>query len=240
MEQSECPRLTAAAPSSPPTEATKAYADLVALHPLTLQVPRGAVGRAGRAQRLGQVHLPRPGRRAARAQRRRDHGARRAGRLLAGAGGGELPARRAGALRRPVGARAPRLRRGPPRGDRRRGRPRRAARAARAPRPRRRPAGPVQPRPPPEARRSRSAWCGPSSSCSSTSPSWASTPPARRRCSTILDELHADGAALVVATHDPTFVERVDRCIALRDGVVIHDGPATPVGRPPPRRRVAG
>jgi ABC-2 type transport system ATP-binding protein len=45
---------------------------------------------------------------------------------------------------------------------------------------------------------------------------------------TILDELHADGAALVVATHDPTFVDRVDRCIALRDGRVIHDGPATP------------
>jgi ABC-type multidrug transport system ATPase subunit len=45
---------------------------------------------------------------------------------------------------------------------------------------------------------------------------------------TMLDELHGDGAALVVATHDPSYVERVDRCIALRDGVVIHDGPATP------------
>jgi len=45
---------------------------------------------------------------------------------------------------------------------------------------------------------------------------------------TILDELHDDGASLVVATHDPSYVERVDRCIALRDGVVIHDGPATP------------
>jgi ABC-type multidrug transport system ATPase subunit len=44
----------------------------------------------------------------------------------------------------------------------------------------------------------------------------------------ILDELHDDGATLVVATHDPSYVERVDRCIALRDGVVIHDGPATP------------
>ena len=33
---------------------------------------------------------------------------------------------------------------------------------------------------------------------------------------------------VVVATHDPNFVERVDRCIALRDGHVIHDGPATP------------
>ena len=45
---------------------------------------------------------------------------------------------------------------------------------------------------------------------------------------TMLDELHADGASLVVATHDPTFVERVERCIALRDGRVIHDGPAAP------------
>jgi ABC-type multidrug transport system ATPase subunit len=44
----------------------------------------------------------------------------------------------------------------------------------------------------------------------------------------IFAELHADGAALVVATHDPTFVERVDRCVALRDGAVVHDGPATP------------
>lgn len=43
----------------------------------------------------------------------------------------------------------------------------------------------------------------------------------------ILDELHADGAAIVVATHDPSFVERADRCIALRDGEVTHDGPAT-------------
>lgn len=44
----------------------------------------------------------------------------------------------------------------------------------------------------------------------------------------IFDELHADGAAIVVATHDPAFVERVDRCVALRDGEVIHDGTATP------------
>jgi ABC-type multidrug transport system ATPase subunit len=44
----------------------------------------------------------------------------------------------------------------------------------------------------------------------------------------IFDELHADGAAIIVATHDPSFVERVDRCVALRDGEVIHDGAATP------------
>ena len=45
---------------------------------------------------------------------------------------------------------------------------------------------------------------------------------------TMLDELHDDGASLIVATHDPNFVERVERCIALREGRVIHDGPATP------------
>jgi ABC-type multidrug transport system ATPase subunit len=43
----------------------------------------------------------------------------------------------------------------------------------------------------------------------------------------LLDEAHADGATVVVATHDPSFVERVDRCIALRDGAVVHDGTAT-------------
>jgi ABC-type multidrug transport system ATPase subunit len=43
----------------------------------------------------------------------------------------------------------------------------------------------------------------------------------------IFDELHADGASLVVATHDPSFVGRAQRCVALRDGQVVHDGPAT-------------
>jgi ABC-2 type transport system ATP-binding protein len=44
----------------------------------------------------------------------------------------------------------------------------------------------------------------------------------------IFDELHTDGATIVVATHDPGFVERADRCVALRDGEVVHDGPALP------------
>lgn len=44
----------------------------------------------------------------------------------------------------------------------------------------------------------------------------------------LLEERHRAGAAIVVATHDPTFVERVERCIALRDGEVVHDGRATP------------
>jgi ABC-type multidrug transport system ATPase subunit len=43
----------------------------------------------------------------------------------------------------------------------------------------------------------------------------------------LIDELHTGGATIVVATHDPSFVELVDRCIALRDGEVVHDGKAT-------------
>jgi ABC-2 type transport system ATP-binding protein len=43
----------------------------------------------------------------------------------------------------------------------------------------------------------------------------------------LLDESHAAGATMLIATHDPNFVERVDRCIALRDGEIIHDGKAT-------------
>lgn len=43
----------------------------------------------------------------------------------------------------------------------------------------------------------------------------------------LLDEVHGDGAATLVATHDPTYVSRVDRSIALRDGEVIFDGQAS-------------
>jgi ABC-type multidrug transport system ATPase subunit len=52
--------------------------------------------------------------------------------------------------------------------------------------------------------------------------------PGRAALLNLLDEAHADGAAALVATHDPNYVERVGRCIALRDGELIHDGPATP------------
>jgi ABC-type multidrug transport system ATPase subunit len=44
----------------------------------------------------------------------------------------------------------------------------------------------------------------------------------------LLDALHDAGLATLVATHDPQYVERVSRCIALRDGEVVHDGTATP------------
>jgi ABC-type multidrug transport system ATPase subunit len=43
----------------------------------------------------------------------------------------------------------------------------------------------------------------------------------------LLAEVHADGAATLVATHDPTYVDRVDRSLALRDGEVIFDGTTT-------------
>ena len=42
----------------------------------------------------------------------------------------------------------------------------------------------------------------------------------------LLEERHQAGATLVVATHDPEYADRVDRCIALRDGDVLFDGPS--------------
>lgn len=43
----------------------------------------------------------------------------------------------------------------------------------------------------------------------------------------LLAEVHGDGAATLVATHDPAYVDQVDRSIALRDGEVIFDGRAS-------------
>lgn len=44
----------------------------------------------------------------------------------------------------------------------------------------------------------------------------------------LLEEVRQDGATILVATHEEHFVERVARCLALRDGELIHDGPASP------------
>jgi ABC-type multidrug transport system ATPase subunit len=41
----------------------------------------------------------------------------------------------------------------------------------------------------------------------------------------LFDTLHDEGVALMVATHELEFVKRVQRCVALRDGELIHDGP---------------
>ncbi|MGH9117346.1 MAG: ABC transporter ATP-binding protein [Acidimicrobiales bacterium] len=51
--------------------------------------------------------------------------------------------------------------------------------------------------------------------------------PGKEALLTQLETVHEAGQTILVATHDPSFVERVDRCVALRDGEVIHDGPAT-------------
>jgi ABC-type multidrug transport system ATPase subunit len=42
----------------------------------------------------------------------------------------------------------------------------------------------------------------------------------------LLNEAHRGGAAIVIATHQLDFVQRADRCLALRDGEVVFDGPA--------------
>ncbi len=52
--------------------------------------------------------------------------------------------------------------------------------------------------------------------------------PGKRALLELLDEASRGGATVVVATHDPVYVERVDRCVALRDGQLIHAGPAKP------------
>jgi ABC-type multidrug transport system ATPase subunit len=51
--------------------------------------------------------------------------------------------------------------------------------------------------------------------------------PGRLALLELLEEVHADGAAIVVATHDPEFVEKVDRVVALRDGAITFDGKAS-------------
>ncbi|MDP2291007.1 MAG: ABC transporter ATP-binding protein [Actinomycetota bacterium] len=40
----------------------------------------------------------------------------------------------------------------------------------------------------------------------------------------LLDESAGDGATLLVATHELAFVHRVERLLALRDGVLVYDG----------------
>lgn len=43
----------------------------------------------------------------------------------------------------------------------------------------------------------------------------------------LLDEASAAGATVIVASHQLDLVSRADRCIALQDGAVMHDGPST-------------
>jgi ABC-2 type transport system ATP-binding protein len=50
-------------------------------------------------------------------------------------------------------------------------------------------------------------------------------PPGRAALLELLDDAGASGATVVVATHQMDFVSQADRCVALRDGAVIYDGP---------------
>lgn len=51
--------------------------------------------------------------------------------------------------------------------------------------------------------------------------------PGRLALLDLLELAAEDGATIVVATHSAEFVDRATRCIALRDGELVHDGPAT-------------
>ncbi len=42
----------------------------------------------------------------------------------------------------------------------------------------------------------------------------------------LLDDVSEGGATIVVATHQAEFAERAGRCLALRDGELVYDGPA--------------
>jgi ABC-type multidrug transport system ATPase subunit len=44
----------------------------------------------------------------------------------------------------------------------------------------------------------------------------------------LLDESASAGAAVVVATHQLEFVDQASRCLGLRDGRLVYDGPASP------------
>jgi ABC-2 type transport system ATP-binding protein len=50
-------------------------------------------------------------------------------------------------------------------------------------------------------------------------------PPGRSALVELLDDATDSGATVIVATHQMDFVSRSERCLALRDGAVIFDGP---------------
>ncbi|HLH47281.1 MAG TPA: ABC transporter ATP-binding protein [Acidimicrobiales bacterium] len=50
-------------------------------------------------------------------------------------------------------------------------------------------------------------------------------PPGREAFIELMDDAAASGATVVVATHQLEYVAKADRCVALRDGEVVYDGP---------------
>ena len=51
--------------------------------------------------------------------------------------------------------------------------------------------------------------------------------PGRQALLELFDRAHGDGATLLVATHELAAVSAAERVVALRDGAVIFDGPAS-------------
>ena len=51
--------------------------------------------------------------------------------------------------------------------------------------------------------------------------------PGRKALEDLIAEAARDGAAVLVSTHQLGFIERADRCLALRDGICIFNGPAS-------------
>jgi ABC-type multidrug transport system ATPase subunit len=50
-------------------------------------------------------------------------------------------------------------------------------------------------------------------------------PPGREALIELMDDAASSGATVVVATHQLEYVTKAQRCVALRDGSVVYDGP---------------
>ena len=53
----------------------------------------------------------------------------------------------------------------------------------------------------------------------------------RRTMLDLLDEAHAGGATLMVATHDPDVIDRFERGLVMSNGELVHDGPTSELPR---------
>jgi ABC-2 type transport system ATP-binding protein len=71
------------------------------------------------------------------------------------------------------------------------------------------------------------AFCRPFSILLADEPLDGLDPPSRAALFELIEEARAGGAAAVVSTHRPDVLAAAGRCVAIRDGRVAYDGPAT-------------
>jgi ABC-type multidrug transport system ATPase subunit len=57
-------------------------------------------------------------------------------------------------------------------------------------------------------------------------------PPGREAFEAVLDETARAGVSTVVATHQLDYAAKTDRCVALRDGALVYDGPPGEIALP--------